>query len=70
MGEKFSQYVSRSQMQTFEFGECSACHESVVRAIVKSSQRLHMFNPRPVGGTELDPAYDRHMCLVGKAVKS
>ena len=58
----FSQYVSRSQMETFVFDNCLQCRETVVRARVKSSQKTYSFNPKPVGGSEIDPAYDVHRC--------
>lgn len=62
MPDKFSQYVSRSQMEDFQWTQCMQCHESVVKARVRTTQKEQMFEPKPVGGTEMDPAYDRHLC--------
>lgn len=62
IGKGFSNHVSRSQMQTFEFGDCIYCNETVIRARVKGTQREQVFCPTPTGGTEIDRVYSLHTC--------
>lgn len=58
----FSQYVSRSQMDGFKYGSCRHCKETVVHATVRAKLKDYDFDPKPIGGSEIDPAYDVHRC--------
>ncbi len=60
----FNFHVSRSGLDQLEFGECDRCHETVIRSTVKRTQKRQMFNPKPTGGTEIDPVYSVHSCKV------
>lgn len=62
IGKGFSHHVSRSQMDGFDFSTCSKCKQTVIRAVVKTTQRDQIFDPQPTGGSEIDPAYSIHVC--------
>lgn len=58
----FNFHSSRSQLEQLEFGECDRCQETVIRSTVKNTQKREMFDPKPTGGTEIDPGYSVHSC--------
>lgn len=58
----FSFHVSRSELATFEFGDCADCKETVIWGRVKKTQKDQPLNPKPTGGTEIDPTYSLHQC--------
>lgn len=62
IGKGFSHHVSRSQMDGFIFSSCVKCHETVIRATVRTTQREQIFNPKSTGGSEVDPVYSLHVC--------
>lgn len=62
LGKGFSHHVSRSQMEGFTFTSCSKCGHTVIRALVKATQRDQIFEPQPTGGNEINPAYLIHTC--------
>lgn len=52
----------RSELDKFDFGECSTCHETVIWARIKSSLQMIPLDPEPTHGTEIDRGYARHFC--------
>lgn len=58
----FSYHRSRSELEHFEYGECSTCRETVIFSVVKANQKRHAFDPKPVGGSEINPSYSIHVC--------
>ena len=60
--EKYSAFVARNEMSSFQWSTCSQCHESVIVAMVTKTQRSHCFDTKPVGGTEMNRMYQKHWC--------
>ena len=62
MKAPFSHYYSRSQIDQLEFSECGDCKETIVWTTVKATQKKAPLNPKPVGGSEINPSYELHQC--------
>lgn len=58
----FSYHVARSKMDSFNFGRCVKCKNTVIHAVMRDTQQGAQFDPQPVGGTEMDRVYSRHAC--------
>lgn len=52
----------RSELSTFEFGECTDCNETVIWGKFKSTLKMIPLDPQPTHGTEIDRGYARHFC--------
>ena len=62
MQANFSYHHARSELQELRFGDCMNCQATVVRARVKKTLKDLTFDPKPTGGTEIDPVYSVHKC--------
>lgn len=62
MKTAYSQYHSRSQLKDFKYGDCSSCQETIVWGTRTDTLQSIPLNPKPVGGSEINPAYERHLC--------
>jgi hypothetical protein len=62
IGQKFVRFLERNQFDVLQFGECVTCNETVIRANDKRTREPYVLEPKPVGGTEINPLYDRHSC--------
>lgn len=63
MQVKFQRFVKRSEMGTdFQFGDCAECKATVIWATIKTTLKRAAFDPKSVGGSEIDRLYDRHIC--------
>jgi len=60
MAGTFSYHVNRSDMTNFQWDTCRICSESIITAHVKMQHRS--FDPKPTGGTEMNPVYSTHVC--------
>lgn len=60
--KNFSYHVARSKMESIVFEDCGRCHETVITARMKDTQRNRSFDPKPTGGSEIDPVYSQHTC--------
>lgn len=60
--QNFSYHVPRSKMETFIYDTCVRCKETVVTARMRDTQRNRSFDPKPTGGSEIDPVYTQHTC--------
>lgn len=62
MTGKFSFHRSRNELEQFRFVDCSLCRETVISARVRATQKDTTFDPRPTGGSEINPVYSVHFC--------
>lgn len=60
--KNFSYHVARDKMQTFIYSTCGRCQETVINARMKDTQGNRCFDPKPTGGTEINPIYTQHTC--------
>lgn len=60
--QKFERFIARNDLDRLSFGECRDCKETVVFAMHKKTVKSVVLEPKPVGGSEVNPLYDRHAC--------
>lgn len=60
--KNFSVHLARGDLGQLEFGDCFRCRTTVIRSSVKRTTAAVVLDPRPVGGSEINPIYSRHTC--------
>lgn len=57
------QQFKRSELDKLSWSKCGECSESLLWAQDRSNLKMVPLEPKPIGGSEIDPLYRRHWCV-------
>lgn len=68
MKTDYKVHFARSELDgPIKFATCHTCKETMIWLQEKRTLKMLPLDPKPTGGTELDPVYSRHVCATDEA---